>query len=87
MFDFAWSHFALLFIIAVILLGPKELPTVLRFIGRWVGKVRQHKSEFQEYFDAITAETAQTTKSLDPVAQKIDTQNNINEEPLEKKAS
>lgn len=56
MFDFAWSHFALLFIIAVILLGPKELPTVLRFIGRWVGKIRQHKSEFQEYFDAITAE-------------------------------
>lgn len=56
MFDFAWSHFALLFIIAVILLGPKELPTVLRFIGRWVGKIRQHKSEFQEYFDAITVD-------------------------------
>lgn len=54
MFDFAWSHFALLFIVAVILLGPKEIPTVLRFIGRWTGKMRQHRAEFQEYFEAIT---------------------------------
>lgn len=68
MFDFAWSHFALLFIIVVVLLGPKELPTVLRFVGRWVGKVRQHKSEFQEYFDAITAETQE---KKDPVSADI----------------
>ena len=76
MFDFAWSHFALLFVIAVILLGPKELPTVLRFIGRWTGKIRQHKSEFQEYFDAITAETAEISKNSEPVTPVIDTQNN-----------
>lgn len=87
MFDFAWSHFALLFIIAVILLGPKELPTVLRFIGRWVGKVRQHKSEFQEYFDAITAETAEISKNRDPVTPNIDTKNNNTKESTEKKAS
>ena len=87
MFDFAWSHFALLFIIAVILLGPKELPTVLRFIGRWVGKVRQHKSEFQEYFDAITAETIETTKNIDPVTPNNDRQKNNTEEPTKKKAS
>lgn len=57
MFDFAWSHFLLLFIIAVILLGPKEIPTVMRFIGRWMGKIRLHKAEFQEYFEAVTADT------------------------------
>lgn len=56
MFDFAWSHYALLLIVAVILLGPKELPTVLRFMGKWFGKIRQHKNEFQEYFEAITTE-------------------------------
>ena len=87
MFDFAWSHFALLFIIAVILLGPKELPTVLKFIGRWVGKVRQHKSEFQEYFDAITAETVEITKSPDLDTPVLKTPNNNDEEPIEKKAS
>lgn len=54
MIDFAWSHFVLLFVIALILLGPKEIPIVLRFIGRWVGKIRQHKTEFQEYFEAIS---------------------------------
>lgn len=63
MFDFAWSHFALLFIIAIILLGPKEIPTVLRFVGRWMGKIRQHKAEFQEYFDAITVDTPLTESS------------------------
>lgn len=63
MFDFAWSHFALLFIVAVILLGPKEIPTVLRFIGRWMGKIRQHRSEFEEYFEAITTTDEETSRT------------------------
>ncbi|MBW8310281.1 MAG: hypothetical protein K0M45_11730 [Candidatus Paracaedibacteraceae bacterium] len=53
MFDFAWSHYALLLIVAVVLLGPKEIPVVLRFIGRWVGKIRRHTTEWREYIEYV----------------------------------
>lgn len=56
MFDFAWSHYALLLIVAVVLLGPKEIPVVLRFVGRWVGKIRILTSEWREYIDHISQE-------------------------------
>lgn len=62
MFDFAWSHYALLLIVAVILLGPKEIPVVLRFIGRWVAKIRILTSEWREYIDHIAQDTPTTQK-------------------------
>jgi Tat protein translocase TatB subunit len=40
MIDIAWSEFLLIALIALILIGPKELPFVLRSIGRWIGKAR-----------------------------------------------
>lgn len=62
MFDFAWSHYALLLIVAVVLLGPKEIPVVLRFVGRWVGKIRVLTSEWREYIEHIAQEQSQPTK-------------------------
>ena len=62
MFDFAWSHYALLLIVAVILLGPKEIPVVLRFVGRWVGKIRVLTSEWREYIEHIAQEPTSTSK-------------------------
>lgn len=56
MFDFAWSHYALLLVVAVVLLGPNEIPIVLRFIGRWVGKIRILTSEWREYIEHIAQE-------------------------------
>lgn len=64
MFDFAWSHYALLFIVAVILLGPKEIPVVLRFVGRWVGKIQQHITEWREYIEHIIAEPTSSGTEL-----------------------
>lgn len=40
MIDIAWSEFLFIALLALILIGPKELPSVLRGIGRWVGKAR-----------------------------------------------
>ena len=57
MFDFAWSHYALLLIVAVVLLGPKEIPVVLRFMGRWVTKIRILTSEWREYIEHISQDT------------------------------
>ena len=55
MFDFAWSHILLLLIVAVVFLGPKELPVVLRYLGKIFAKFRQHREELQEYVEAAIA--------------------------------
>jgi sec-independent protein translocase protein TatB len=64
MFDFAWSHILLLLLVAVIFLGPKELPVVLRYLGKIFAKFRQHREEIQEYVEsaiAVSSEPQTTT--------------------------
>ena len=51
MIDIAWSEFLFIALLALILIGPKELPTVLRYIGRWVGKARVFAKEFTSQLD------------------------------------
>jgi sec-independent protein translocase protein TatB len=54
MFNFGWGELVVIGIVALIAIGPKELPTVLRTIGQWTGKVRRMASEFQGQFqDAL----------------------------------
>jgi sec-independent protein translocase protein TatB len=54
MIDFAWSEFLFIALLALILIGPKELPTVLRYIGRMVGKARAFTKEFSSQLDLET---------------------------------
>ncbi len=54
MIDFAWSEFLFIAFIALIFIGPKELPTVLRYIGRMVGKARAFTKEFSSQLDLET---------------------------------
>jgi Tat protein translocase TatB subunit len=51
MIDIAWSEFLFIALIALILIGPKELPSVLRNIGRWVGKARAFAKDLSEQLD------------------------------------
>lgn len=51
MIDFAWSEFLFIALLALILLGPKELPIVLKYVGRIVGKVRMLANEFLSQLD------------------------------------
>ena len=37
MFDFAWSEIAIIAVVALVVIGPKDLPKVLRTVGTWVG--------------------------------------------------
>lgn len=55
MFDFAWSHLLLLLLVAVVFLGPKELPIVLRYLGKLFAKLQQQKEEIREYVEAALA--------------------------------
>ena len=69
MFDIGWSEFVLIAVVALIAIGPKELPGVLRTIGQWMGKARKMAAEFQGQFQEAMreAEMADLKKSFDEV--------------------
>jgi sec-independent protein translocase protein TatB len=57
MFGINWSEMALIAIVALIFIGPKELPAVLRNIGKWVSAARNMAREFQGHVDDLVRET------------------------------
>jgi sec-independent protein translocase protein TatB len=69
MFDIGWSEFVLIAVVALIAIGPKELPGVLRMVGQWMGKARRMAAEFQGQFQEAMreAEMADLKKSFDEV--------------------
>ena len=69
MFDISWSEFAIIAVVALIAIGPKELPGVLRMVGQWMGKARKMAAEFQSQFQEAMreAEMADLKKSFDEV--------------------
>jgi sec-independent protein translocase protein TatB len=69
MFDIGWSELVLIAVVALIAIGPKELPGVLRMVGQWMGKARKMAAEFQGQFQEAMreAEMADLKKSFDEV--------------------
>jgi sec-independent protein translocase protein TatB len=57
MFDLGWSEMLLVGIVALIVVGPKELPGLFRSIGVWVGKARGVAREFTRAMEAAADET------------------------------
>jgi sec-independent protein translocase protein TatB len=70
MFDFSWSELLLIGMVALIFIGPKELPGVLRTLGQWMTKIRRMAGDFQNQFhDAMReAELADLKKEVDDMA-------------------
>lgn len=56
MFDLGWPELGLILVLAVIILGPKELPTAMRTIARWVKRIRGLAREFQGHLDDVVRE-------------------------------
>ena len=69
MFDIGWSELVVIAVVALIAIGPKELPGVLRMVGQWIGKARKMAAEFQGQFQEAMreAEMADLKKSFDEV--------------------
>jgi sec-independent protein translocase protein TatB len=67
MFDIGWSEFVVIGVVALIVIGPKELPGVLRAIGHWTTKIRRMAGEFQSQFQEAMreAEMADLKKQVD----------------------
>jgi sec-independent protein translocase protein TatB len=56
MFDIGWSEMAVILMVALIVIGPKDLPRVARTIGKWTGKARGMAREFQRSLDDMARE-------------------------------
>ena len=51
MLDFGFSEILLIFVLALVVLGPEKLPRVVREVGRWVGRARAMARQFQEQLE------------------------------------
>src|SRR5665647_166886 len=56
MVGLGWGEVVVIGIVALIAIGPKELPTVLRSAGLWMGKIRRMAAEFQGQFQEALRE-------------------------------
>jgi sec-independent protein translocase protein TatB len=70
MFGIGWSEFVVIGVVALIAIGPKELPGVLRMVGQSLGKIRRMANEFQGQFQEAMreAEMADVRKELDDLS-------------------
>lgn len=57
MFDIASSEFMLVVLVALLVIGPKDLPKVLRVVGKWVGKARGVAAQFRSGFDEMVRQS------------------------------
>ncbi len=78
MFDLGWSELLVVGIVALIVVGPKDLPVLFRNVGRWVGKARGMAREFSRAMNEAADESgvrdvAKTFKTAtNPVGSALD---------------
>lgn len=77
MFNFSWSELALIAVVALVVIGPKDLPRVMKNVAFWVRKARSMAREFQGSIDEMMREA-----ELDDVKRGLDevTRFNLDEE-------
>ena len=57
MFDLSWSHILIFLVVALVVVGPKDMPKMLRVAGQWVGKARGMANEFRKSFDDMARQS------------------------------
>ncbi|HMF26227.1 MAG TPA: Sec-independent protein translocase protein TatB [Pseudolabrys sp.] len=73
MFDIGWGELVVIGIVALIAIGPKELPTVLRTLGQYMAKIRRMAAEFQGQFQEAMreAEMAELKKQAEDLKSSV----------------
>ena len=68
MFDiFSWQHIIILLVVALVVVGPKDLPRMMNMAGKWAGKARAMANEFRKSFDEMArqSELEELRKEID----------------------
>jgi len=76
MFDLSWTELLVVAVVAIIIVGPKDLPRALRSVGRWTGKAKRMARDFRRQFDEALREAeldtikkeVESVGKIDPVA-------------------
>lgn len=82
MFDLAWSEIALIGVVALVVIGPKDLPGAIRGVAQMLGKARRMAGEFQTHVDEMVREA-----KLDEVKREIDSFRNTVQNEVYKAAN
>ncbi|ESR23546.1 Sec-independent protein translocase protein TatB [Lutibaculum baratangense] len=71
MFDIGWSEMLVIGAVAILVVGPRELPGMLRTFGKYMGQIRRMAGEFQSQFnDALKeAELDEVRRGIESVRQ------------------
>lgn len=56
MFDVAPTELLLVIVVALVVIGPKDLPKAMRFVGKWMGKARGMARHFRSGLDTMMRE-------------------------------
>ena len=56
MFDIGWTELLVIAVVAIVVIGPKDLPRVMRMVGQWTGKMKRMGREFQSQFNEALRE-------------------------------
>jgi sec-independent protein translocase protein TatB len=85
MFDIAWSELMLIGAVALVVIGPKDLPKAMRTVGQAVGKIRRMAGEFQSQFnDAMReAELHDLKKQVEDVGGSVSSAMNSDFKPID----
>ncbi len=69
MFDIGWSELLVIAVVAIIVVGPKDLPRLMRTFGHYAGKLRRMAAEFQLQFEEAMreAEVEEVRKAMESV--------------------
>ncbi|MGB0922623.1 MAG: Sec-independent protein translocase protein TatB [Alphaproteobacteria bacterium] len=57
MLDLGWSELVIVAVLALVVVGPKDLPVLLRTVGQWVGKARAIAGDFRRIIDDAATES------------------------------
>ena len=69
MFDIGWSELLVIAVVAIVVVGPKDLPKLMRGFGHYAGKLRRAASDFQRQFEEALRESEvdEVRKALESV--------------------
>ena len=65
MFDIGWTELVIIAVVAIVVIGPKDLPRAMRFVGQWTGKMKRMAREFQGQFNEALRESELDTVKKD----------------------
>ncbi len=57
MFDISWSELLVIVVVAVVVVGPKDLPRMMRTVGQWAGRARAMADQFRRSFDDMARQS------------------------------